>query len=646
MRQFGSSRLRGPRAAIVRIMVIGAVVAPLAATSGSHAAQAASAPIFVARSLDGSGNNAAHSAWGMAGSNYIRIAAANYADGKAAMVSGPNARYISNRILNDTGQNLFSENNISQWGWAWGQFLDHDLGLRNENPGEDASVPFNSSDPLEAYSNETGSIAFNRTPAAPGTGTTSVRQQVNTLSNYIDASNVYGVSNARLDWLRVGTVDGNPANNGAALLMPGGYLPRATARGNAATAPAMDLQGALAGTPGKAMVAGDVRANENIALTAIQTLFAREHNRIVALLPKSLPAQTKFSIARRVVGAEVQYITYTQFLPAMGVKLPAYTGYKKNVNAAISDEFATVGYRAHSMVHGEFAVAFTAGTYSPAQLSAFHAEGIAVTNTTTAHSLTIPLSVAFGNPDLLQQVGLGAVLSALAAEHEYRNDEEIDNTMRSVLFEVPKPGTTDPTACQTPVVDPRCFTDVADLGVDDIMRGRDHGMPKYNDLRRAYGLAPIRSFTAITGETNNALPAGLTINDPHILDVIQLRSRSGQPIDLNSPNAQTSAVSATRRSSLAARLKAIYGTPDNMDAFVGMISEKHIKNTEFGELQLAIWTDQFERLRDGDRFFYAQDSALAAIKNAYGINYQTTLANLIALNTPARVAKDVFHASS
>ena len=69
-----------------------------------------------------------------------------------------------------------------------------------------------------------------------------------------------------------------------------------------------------------------MRANENIALTAIQTLFAREHNRIVGLAAGvACPRRTRFQIARRVVGAEIQYITYTQFLPALGVRL-ARTG--------------------------------------------------------------------------------------------------------------------------------------------------------------------------------------------------------------------------------------------------------------------------------------------------------------------------------
>src|SRR5439155_16288374 len=146
----------------------------------------------------------------------------------------------------------------------------------------------------EAFTNDLGRIDFGRTPAAKGTGTTTARQEVNTLTSYIDGSGVYGVTNARLEWLRAGPVDDNLANNSASLLLPGGYLPQADARGNAKTAPEADLFGPLNGAPAQAVIAGDVRANENAALTAIHTLFAREHNRIVAALPSSLSAEAKF----------------------------------------------------------------------------------------------------------------------------------------------------------------------------------------------------------------------------------------------------------------------------------------------------------------------------------------------------------------
>ena len=127
------------------------------------------------------------------------------------------------------------------------------------------------------------------------------------------------------------------------------------------------------GGAAKAFVAGDKRANENIALSSTHTLFALEHNRIVSLLPNWVPDELKFQIARRVVGAEQQYITYNEFLPALGVRLPAYQGYKNNVNASLGNEFAVVGYRAHSMIHGELESIGEAADYTAAQLAALEA---------------------------------------------------------------------------------------------------------------------------------------------------------------------------------------------------------------------------------------------------------------------------------
>src|SRR5438128_4985412 len=368
----------------------------------------ADASMFAIRSLDGRGNNELHPSWGRANTLYLRLAPPDYRDGISRMEGGPSPRYVSNRVFNDGGQNLFSENGVSQWGWVWGQFVDHDIGLRNEQPGESAPIAFNTNDPLEAFTDDLGAIAFSRTPAAPGTGVATPRQQVNTLSSFIDASNVYGVDSARLAWLRLGPVD----SSGAPLtLTDDGYLPRVTARGDPTTAPAMDLMGALVGMPNRAVVAGDVRANENIALTALHTLFAREHNRIVAALPSSLSADERFQIARRIVGAEIQYITYTQFLPALGVRLEPYLGYDPAQNAGLSNEFAVVGYRAHSMIHGEFEATVPNGTYSEAELQALRAQGVIVTRDAQI-GLEIPLSSAFGNPDLLRLVGIGPVLAS------------------------------------------------------------------------------------------------------------------------------------------------------------------------------------------------------------------------------------------
>ena len=208
--------------------------------------------------------------------------------------------------------------------------------------------------------------------------------------------------------------------------------------------------------------------------------------------PSSLSNEQKFQIARRVVGAEEQYITYNEFLPAMGVRLAPYRGYDPHVNASLSTEFATVGYRMHSMVHGEFDIDVPAGTYSRVAAHHVRDEGIDVqTAADGTIELTVPLTLAFGNPDLLQQIGEGPL-----ARRSRRASGSTRTTSRS---------TTRCAACSSrsrsrearsrarrPSIDPNCFMDVSDLGAIDVQRGRDHGIPCYNDLRKAYGLQPVQ----------------------------------------------------------------------------------------------------------------------------------------------------------
>jgi hypothetical protein len=591
-----------------------------------------------APALDGSDNNRRHPDWGVAGQNYLRLAPANYADGVAEPVAGPSPRFVSNRVFNDLHQNVFSEGGVTQWGNVWGQFIDHTIGLRDD-AGEEANMPFDPSDPLEEFTNDLGVIPFSRSAAAPGTGATTPREQVNTENSFIDAEAVYGHDEARLEWLREGPVDGDLSNNGARLrLDENGMLPRRDSLGDATTAPEMAIDGRLHGQEGRAMVAGDMRANENVALTATQTLFVREHNRIVDALPANLSEQQKFDIARRVVMAEQQYITYTEFLPAMGVRLPRYRGYNPRVNPTLSNEFATVGYRAHSMIHGEIEVEDEADRWSAEQLAALEQQGVEVEPSAdgTEIALVVPLNVAFFNPDLLELLQLGPVLAGIGAESEYKNEEIMDNQLRSVLFQIPNGQ--NPTCLDGEGL-PECFQGVIDLAALDIERGRDHGMPSYNDLREAYGLPREDSFTAITGEDSDqfpadpALTAGDEINDPDSLTFTSLFDRDGNGIAMDSEMAATSATRADRRTPLAARLRAIYGDTDTVDAFTGMVAEEHVDGTEFGELQLAIWTRQFRDLRDGDRFFYRNDPYLTRIRQLYGIDYRTNLGDVIARNS-------------
>jgi hypothetical protein len=236
------------------------------------------------------------------------------------------------------------------------------------------------------------------------------------------------------------------------------------------------------------------------------------------------------------VGAEIQFVTFTEFLPALGVAFDPYQGYDPAVDAGVSNEFATVGYRGHRMVHGQFDVRFRPGTFTAAQLEAFRAQGIGMRKEDGQTSLQISLTVAFGNPDLLSEVGLGRVLPSLGQERpvpERRADRQSASKRLVPSPQLPQLRDGGSLRVRAARRAARLLGAVQDLGAIDIARGRDHGMPSYNDMRRAYGLSPRRSFTAVTGEATARFPSDPRIDpadaldDPSILDFVRLRTRMG-----------------------------------------------------------------------------------------------------------------------
>lgn len=65
---------------------------------------------------------------------------------------------------------------------------------------------------------------------------------------------------------------------------------------------------------------GDTRTNQMISLAVLHTVFMREHNRIARILHHinpNWPDELLFLEARRIVTAELQIITYKEYLPAL-----------------------------------------------------------------------------------------------------------------------------------------------------------------------------------------------------------------------------------------------------------------------------------------------------------------------------------------
>lgn len=123
---------------------------------------------------------------------------------------------------------------------------------------------------------------------------------MNGVTSFLDASTIYGSSEERASQLR---------------LFEGGLL-RLDGDDLLPMDPACDaLQNGTV-----CVESGDVRVNDSPAMTALHTLFARQHNRLAIRLAKVSPTwddDILYSEARRLVTAQIQHVTYREFLPAV-----------------------------------------------------------------------------------------------------------------------------------------------------------------------------------------------------------------------------------------------------------------------------------------------------------------------------------------
>jgi hypothetical protein len=508
-----------------------------------------SAPLVTGfRPIDETGNNVATPDWGRAGTDLIRLSTAAYADGIStpSLPQDQSARAISN-ILNNQADpanpsqdlNTVDQQSLSDFGYAFGQFMDHDMDLTPDG-GASLPIPVAPGDPIGP-----NPLPFTRSQfdASTGTSTANPRQQINSITSYLDLSQVYGSDAATAGALRT-------HSGGQLKTSPGGLLPYDNATYFTAQQLAAINQ-SLGGmqNPGPLptsdlFVTGDIRGNENVELTALQTLFVRNHNLIATTLQKEHPSwsdEQLYQEARKINIAEYQSIIYNEWIPAvLGPNaLPAYTGYNSSVNPSIANEFSTVAFRfGHSLLSGG--------------IERQNDNGLDIADVNPGGA-TVSLAQDFFDPNLLSASGavdpitghaasnIDAVLKGDADGNSQAMDLLAINDVRNLLFGNAGAGG-------------------QDLIARDIQRGRDNGLPDYNTMRVAYGLSPVTSFAQITSN-------------------VQVQKE----------------------------LEEAYGSVNNIDAFEGGLAEDHVPGSDVGPLFQAIMVNQFTRLRDGDRFFYLNE---------------------------------------
>ena len=354
-----------------------------------------------------------------------------------------------------------------------------------------------------------------------------MRQQINELTAFVDASSVYGSHEEHAAVLRT-------YRNG--LLTMNTNTNQLPTREQLNLRPNVRL---LRPETQEDFVAGDNRVNEHPFLTSMHVILAREHNRIAEQLRQHLPRylqndETIYQETRRLVVAEVQNIVYGEYLPTIlgakymdkyGLLVTETSNYDSSVDPTIYNEFAAAAFRfGHSMINSMFMLV---SQRKPRSVDSF-----------------LRLRDIFdGQKHRGKKLPLESMVEGLISQMPQSCDPYFSTEITDHLFQK----------------NSRRENFGGDLLAINIQRGRDHGLPSYNNYRKSCGLSPLTSWTDRPRE----------IQDYYWT-----------------------------------KLKDAYEKVDDIDLYLGGVSETTVRGGAVGPTFACIIGEQFRRLKYGDRFFY------------------------------------------
>ncbi|MCP9262356.1 hypothetical protein DINM_005627 [Dirofilaria immitis] len=300
------------------------------------------------RTIDGTCNNIVQSNWGAIGMPMQRIIEPFYADGvdelRASIVDGselPNVRYLSNLFF---VKKYLPKLQVNMLVAFWAHFVYTDLvhvesiQLLNAILGMQINCDTKNNPDFNDFLN---CIPYMRTAPAPRSKCElGPREQVNQVTSFLDASVIYGSTIQQARALRT-------FRNGL-LLTSSNSL-------NQNMPPTIDLFYSILRTTAEShlstkyysFTSGSDRINFLQLVTVLHIIWIRQHNRIATNLKTINPRwsdEQLYQESRRIVIAQLQHITYNEFLPMLISKenwlkfrlQPQSYGYSKEYNPSVN----------------------------------------------------------------------------------------------------------------------------------------------------------------------------------------------------------------------------------------------------------------------------------------------------------------------
>ncbi|XP_053289746.1 thyroid peroxidase [Pleuronectes platessa] len=531
-------------------------------------------------SISGLCNNRQNPLWGAANSPMVRWLPAEYEDGEREP-KGWNRGWLHNgfqlppprEVSTDIIKSSFKSKDeaYSVLLVEWGQYMSHDITFTPQSTGlsrptVDCLSTCENLHPCFPIETHDGCMPFHRSlPACFVNPELNIeqalqRQQMNSITSFMDASVVYGHSLKMESFLRdLSGLNGKLAVNDL-FTDPKGrpYLPFVD------TLPSTCHQN-QEGERVECFSAGDTRANEAIPLATLHTLWLREHNRIAEALTginRHWTPETIYQETRKIIGALHQVIYLRDYVPkiigsaSFEHYIGPYGGYDPTTDPSTANVFATAAFR------------FGHATIPPILMR--------LNESFQAHE-DLPhlrLQDTFFSPwRIVKEGGIEPVLRGIIGTAAPAVSSNMllaeDVTERLVISKIDR------------------HMDLASL---NLQRGRDHGLPGYNDWRVFCGLKYIKTLEDLKE----------VVGDNKVAEEIQKK----------------------------------YQHLDNIDVWLGGLVEKLLPGSRTGPLFACLIGKQMRVLRDGDRFWWEAEGVFTQQQKAELVN--ASLSRIICDNSDVR----------